>query len=53
MDEDIVHAGRNTWNNMNKARVAEAALGSPPFYFEASEKLGSCHFGGMTSRFRT
>lgn len=32
-DEDIVHARGNTRINMNKARVAEAALGSPPFYF--------------------
>ena len=39
MDEDIVHAGRNTRNNMNKATVAEAAVGSPPFYFLASGKL--------------
>jgi len=30
--EDIVHAGRNTRKNMNKARLAEAGLGSPPFY---------------------
>ena len=32
-DEDIVHARGNTWVNMNKAGVAEAAPGSPPFYF--------------------
>lgn len=32
-DEDIVRAGGNTRNNMNKAWVAEAVHGSPPFYF--------------------
>ena len=31
LGEDIVHATRKSWKNMNKARLGEPGRGSPPF----------------------